>query len=337
MKISDFNISEKVLIVAEIGNNHEGNFDLAKMMIEQAAEIGADAVKFQTFQTEHYVSVTEDERFKQLRKFELTYAQFKELSDHAREHGLIFFTTPFDLESATAVENFVPAYKISSGDNTFWPLLKHIAKKGKPILISTGLIELNELEKTVEIIRKHGNFDSLKNYLVLLHCISAYPATKYDLNLLSIKFLQDHFDLFIGYSDHTQDILSCVVAVSLGARVIEKHFTYRKEGQSFKDHQISADPKEFKEMVSQIRAVEVMLGDYKKVSMPVERQLFIGARRSIAANRDIISGETINIKDVTWVRPAKGFKVGEENLVIGHVAKRKIKMGEIITSEAIEE
>lgn len=335
MKIANFDINEKILIVAEIGNNHEGNFATAKMMIEQAKEAGADAVKFQTYKTEYYVTVTEKERFQQLKKFELTYEEFKELSSYARTYGLIFFTTPFDLESVDAVEEYVPAYKISSGDNTFWPLLEHIAKKGKPILMSTGLIELRELKKAIDFIQKKGSFDSLKSYLVLLHCVSAYPAPYQDLNLRSIKFMQDYFGLTIGYSDHSQDILSCIVAVSMGARVIEKHFTYKKEGQTFRDHQLSADPREFKEMVQKIRDVEEMLGCYKKEPAPSESLLMTTAKRSIAVNKNLQSGMTITSRDITWVRPARSYKVGEEDLIIGRRLKRDIQMGEIISNEDI--
>ena len=335
MKIGDFDINENVFIIAEIGNNHGGNFDIAHRMVVQAAKAGADAVKFQTIIPEKFITVAEEERFRQLKEFEFSYDQFAQLAKIAKENSLIFLTTPFDLESVEAVEEFVPAYKISSGDNTFWPLLELVSKKGKPILMSTGLIDMVDLQKAVDLINKNCPFDSLSDCLVLLHCISSYPALGQDLNLLSIKYLQDHFGVPIGYSDHSEGTLSCILAVALGARVIEKHFTYKKGGQTFKDHQLSAEPEEFKEMVKQIRDVEEMLGDYKKEPIPAEGHLLVLARRSIAAKRDLQAGEIIGLEDITWLRPAKGFKPGEESSIIGCRTKRDIKKGEIILSKEI--
>ena len=335
MKIGDFDINKKVFIIAEIGNNHEGNFDIAQKMVVQAAKAGADAVKFQTIIPENFVTVAEKERFRQLKEYEFSYRQFAQLAKIAKENSVIFLTTPFDLESAEAIETFVPAYKISSGDNTFWPLLELVSKKGKPILMSTGLIGKVDLQKAVGIIQKNSPLNSLKDSLVLLHCISSYPALNQDLNLLSIKYLQDHFGLTVGYSDHSDGILSCISAVALGARVIEKHFTYKKEGQTFKDHQLSAEPAEFKEMVKKVRDVEEMLGDYKKEPIPAEETILVAARRSIAAKRDLRAGATIRPEDITWLRPAKGFKPGEENSIIGLRIKRDIKKGEIIPSEVL--
>ncbi len=335
MKIGGLDINENVFIIAEIGNNHEGNFGLAEKMIVQAAKAGADAVKFQTIIPGKFVTVAEEERSRQLKKFEFSYDQFAQLAKIAKENSLIFLTTPFDIEGVEAIGKFVPAYKISSGDNTFWPLLEQVSKKGKPILLSTGLIKLDELKKAVGVIEKNCPHGLLSDYLALLHCVSSYPTPNSDLNLLSIRFLQDSFGLPIGYSDHSEGVKSCIAAVALGARIIEKHFTYKKRGQTFGDHLLSAEPSEFKEMVKQIRDVEEMLGEYKKAPMPSESALSVVARRSIAAKRDLRSGEKIAIQDLTWLRPAVGFKTGEEHLLIGRMAKRDIKKGEIISKEDV--
>ena len=336
MKISYFDLSQKVLVVAEIGNNHEGDFEKAHEMVRLAAEAGADAVKFQTFVTERYVSSSETHRCKQLKGYELTYDQFAQLAQSAKENGVIFLTTPFDIESADAIDEFVPAYKISSGDNVFWPLIKHISKKDKPILMSTGLIDMNNLNQAVEIIKKHSGGVSLKDKLLLLHCISSYPASNTDLNLLTVKYLKDQFDIYSGYSDHSLGTDSCIVSVALGARVIEKHFTYRKENQTFNDHKLSADPPEFKAMVDRIREVETMLGRTEKKYIPAEEPLQIAARRSCAAKADLAVNSKINWNDITWVRPATGVLAGQEEDLIGKITTRDMKQGEIFTAKDVK-
>ena len=336
MKINNFDIEKKVMIIAEIGNNHEGNFNIAKDMVKMAADSGADAVKFQTFCVDRYVTIKDRARCEQLKKYELTYEQFELLAHIAKKNDLIFLSTPFDIESADAIESFVPAYKISSGDNTFWPLIEHIARKGKPVLLSTGLTKLHDIEKAVEIINNNSPISELKNALVLLHCISAYPASPNDLNLLAIKYLRDHFNILSGYSDHSMEIISCVAAAAVGARIIEKHFTYKKEGQTFKDHLLSATPQEMKEMVNQIRVMEKMLGNYQKEPVKSEEQLFVAARRSIAAKKNLTSGMIVKPDDITWVRPGNGIKPGEEQRVIGQKLSRNIKQGTIFSLEDFE-
>jgi len=336
MKIQSFDISKQVLIIAEIGNNHEGNFNLAKDMIKMAADSGADAVKFQTFCADRYVSQLDKKRYDQLKSYELTYEQFELLSQTAIKNGLIFLSTPFDIESVDALEPYVPAYKISSGDNTFWPLIKHIAKKGKPVILSTGLTTMNELKNAVAIISENSPIKKSREKLALLHCISAYPADLSDLNLLSIQYLKDNFDVLTGYSDHAMGIYSCLTAVGVGARIIEKHFTYSKEGQTFKDHLLSATPDEFKKMVTRIRDIEKMIGIYQKKPAKSESPLFSAARRSIAARKNISKGEILDISHITWIRPGNGLKPGNEDLLIGRKLKNVVLCGAIFTEDDFE-
>lgn len=333
MKIDNFDLNNKVLIVAEIGNNHEGNFELAKEMIQLAADCQADAVKFQTFRTENYVTSVDEKRFKQLKKFELGADQLSKLAQLAKEKELIFLSTPFDLTSAEILNPLVPAFKISSGDNNFLPLLKRITQTNKPVMVSTGMTSEEEIAELIANFKKYYNTDSLVDKVALLHCVSSYPAPPEALNLLSIKYLKDRFGLIVGYSDHAEGILACLAAVANGARIIEKHFTYKKEGQVFKDHLLSADPKEFSEMVKKIRLIESYLGSYKKEVYPCEEPLRIAARRSIAADVEIKEGETILFDNLTWVRPAKGFKPGQESELLGKKAIRKINKGEVIMGE----
>lgn len=330
MKIGKIDLDKKVLIVAEIGNNHEGDFELAKKLIYKAKESGADAVKFQTFKAEKFVTITEKERYNQLKSFELSYEQFGELCSIANKNGLLFLSTPFDIESVDALDSFVPAFKISSGDNTFWPLIERVASKGKPVILSTGIANEEEIREVLRLLKKYGKPDPIENWVTLLHCVSSYPVPQEEVNLLSIKYLMDKFELSVGYSDHSLGITACLAAVALGARLIEKHFTYRKENQKFKDHLLSADPKEFKEMVKNIRLIETYLGDYRKSTALCEKDSNVFVRRSIAANRKIYEGEKISAQKLTWLRPATGYKVGEEDKLIGKKALRDIEAGEII-------
>ncbi|MFB0564467.1 MAG: N-acetylneuraminate synthase family protein, partial [Candidatus Aminicenantaceae bacterium] len=322
---------------AEIGNNHEGDFELAKQMIHQAAEAGADVVKFQTFRVSDFVTCSERERYNQLAKYEFSYDQFKELYTIATGEGLMFLSTPLDLKSVDALDGFVEAFKIASGDNTFWPLIAHVASKGKPVILSTGMAEDGEIAQALKVLKRHGKSEAIEDWVVLLHCVSCYPTPDDKVNLLSIDYLKDKFGLTVGYSDHTLGTTACIAAVARGARVIEKHFTYSKKDKDFMDHRISADPVEFKHIVEEIRLVETSLGEYKNEMMPCEEKVKDMARRSIAAKRFIEKGKMIEENDLTWLRPASGFRVGDENLVIGRRASRNIEKGEIIRAKDLEQ
>src|SRR5690242_17910270 len=189
MKIANFDTGKKVLVVAEIGNNHEGDFQVAAELVRKAAECGVQAVKFQTFKTEHYVSSSDAERFKRLKSFELTYDQFEELADLARSHGLLFISTPFDLQSADFLKNIVDALKIASGDNNFYPLIARAAATGLPLIVSLGASDFSQVRQTVEFIKEHSK-QPIEDNLAVLHCVSSYPVPLAEANLRAISFLQ---------------------------------------------------------------------------------------------------------------------------------------------------
>jgi len=253
MKIKDINIRDKVLIIAEIGNNHEGSYSLAEDMIGLAEESGADAVKFQTFQTEHYLSVNDKERYKRLKSFELTFNEFEKLSNIAKELGILFISTPFDLESALFLNSIVDAMKISSGDNTFYPLIQSVAETGKPIIMSTGLVDIQQIMKSKTLIENIWAEKDIVQDLAILHCVSAYPVEAQYANLRAIQSLRESLDCTVGLSDHTIGTTSAIVSVALGARIIEKHFTIDKHFSDFRDHQISCDPQDMKQLVQSVR------------------------------------------------------------------------------------
>jgi N,N'-diacetyllegionaminate synthase len=331
MKIGSIDLRDRVFIVAEIGNNHEGSYTLAEDMIRSAADAGVDAVKFQTFVPEHYVSHDQVERRDRLRKFALTIEQFKSLAAFANGRGVQFFSTPFDLGSAEALATFCPALKISSGDNNFFPLIERAASLRLPIILSTGLADLSDVDEARKRIIKVWSAHNYTGDLALLHCVSSYPTPPEAANLAAIRTLSDRFaDCTVGYSDHTLGIDAALLSVGLGARLIEKHFTLRKDFSDFRDHQLSADPAEMADLVRQVRFAERLLGDGRKQLAAVEEPIRDAIRRSIAASRYLKAGSTLGWDDLTWVRTGGGLAPGAEAEAVGRKLVRDVVPGQIL-------
>jgi N,N'-diacetyllegionaminate synthase len=332
MKIANHDIADRVLIVAEIGNNHEGNFDVACHMVDAAADAGVDAVKFQTFKTRLFTSNADPARFERLSKFELTQAQFTELAARARKRGLIFFSTPLDLESAKFLEPLVDVFKVASGDNDFLPLIRQVCATGKPVIISTGLADLAHLKHVAEVARAAG----AEGRLAFLHCVCAYPAPPAEVNLRAIPMLAAELGCPIGWSDHTIGYEAALAAVALGARIVEKHFTLDKNFSAFRDHQLSADPPEMKLIVDGVRKIEVLLGKPEKRVQPSEEPNLKPARRSIAAATNLSRGHTLRAEDLIWVRPAIGLAPGQERQLLTRALARDVVAGEAITEKDVD-
>ena len=279
----DFSNLKKTFIIAEIGNNHEGNFSLAKKLIVEAKKSGADAVKFQTFIPDCFVSVREKERIKKLNKFQLSFDEFKKLSIFAKKNKINFFSTPLDLKSAKFLNSIQQTFKIASSDSNFSPLLRLIASFNKNMILSSGMTEMNTIKTSKNLIFNIWKKNKKnKKKLILMHCVSSYPTPHSSANLLAIKTLEKTFkDCIIGYSDHTIGISAATTAVVLGAKVIEKHFTIDKNFSDFRDHQLSSDPKEMRELVERIRTIEVTLGDGVKKIENVEKNLKLYEKKRI--------------------------------------------------------
>lgn len=338
MIINNINTKKKVFIVAEIGNNHEGNFRIAKKMISEAASAGVDAVKFQTFIPEKFISIKDKLRFDKLKSFQLDYEQFKDLANFARDKGVIFFSTPLDLDSAKFLNSIQPIFKIASGDNNFYPMIDLISSFGKPIIISTGLADYENTNKIYRKILKSwkSRRKSVSN-IAFLHCVSSYPVPKEQANLASIFYLKKKFPkIEIGYSDHTLGIDAAVLSVIAGARIIEKHFTLDKKYSNFRDHQLSSDPKEMRILVKKIREAERLLGEEHRNFQSCEKEMKISGRRSIAVARDIAPGHKLTLADLIWIRPGNGYPPGKEKEIIGKRVCRNLKFGDIINKKDIE-
>lgn len=324
--------------------NHNGDIELARHLIDAAVEAGADAVKFQTFKAgrvadpmapkaEYQLRATNpaESQLDMLRRLELAPGAVRELQRHCRQRGIFFMSTPFDEESVDLLEELnVPAYKIGSGEITNLPLLEYIARKGRPVILSTGMSYLNEVDRAVRAIRDTGN-----NQLVLLHCVSNYPADPADANLLAMQSLAVAFQLPVGYSDHTPGVESALAAVALGACILEKHFTLDK-GLPGPDQQASLEPPEFKQMIRSVRQVEQALGDGVKRPRTSEMSMRDVARRSIAAAADIKPGETIRREMLTARRPATGIEPTLIDLLVGRKSAVLIPAGRIISFDMLQ-
>ena len=336
MQIGKHDTDEKVFIIAEIGNNHEGDFDLARKMVRSAAEAGADAVKFQTIAPEELVSPMDENRIKQLSRFQFNPDQFRELSFEAEECGVVFMSTPFDLSAVKFLDPIVPVFKIASGDNDFWPLIDCVANTGKPLIISMGLGQVENADSLIKFVenstKKNGR---TVPEIALLYCVVSYPAPIDQVCISGINQL-NLGGVTAGFSDHTIGIRASELAVAAGARIIEKHFTLDKDQSDFRDHQLSADPDEFAALVKVVREVEGILGDSTKPIKVCEAGNERLVRRSIAAVRDITVDERVTWDDLCWVRPRVGLKPGEENLICGRKLTKNIVRGEAFTMAHFE-
>jgi sialic acid synthase SpsE len=336
MKIGEHDTDASVFVIAEIGNNHEGDLGLAKRMVAAAARIGVQAVKFQTLRAEGLVRPEDRARFETLKRFELSFKDYEELAKTAKDEGVTFLSTPFDLEACAFLNDLVPAFKIASGDNTFYPLLERVASYGKPVILSTGMATLAEIRFAVALIERTWADAGMAQELALLHCVSLYPAPPAAANLRRIHLLGETFGRCVGYSDHTLGITAAIAAVAMGAQIIEKHFTLDKNQSSFQDHKLSAQPDEMAELVRRIREVEVFLDSTDEVPSAPTPGNRGAARRSVAVKASLPKGHRLVWDDLCWLRPGDGLAPGSEHLVLGRKLRQDIVRGTLISTAMVE-
>jgi N,N'-diacetyllegionaminate synthase len=331
-------------IIAEAGVNHNGILQQAIRLIEVAVEARADAVKFQTFKADRLISpATRKARYQAIntdaaesqldmvRSLELPYAWHKQLMDCCRECGILFLSTPFDDDSADFLAALgVAAFKISSGEVTNLPFLERIARFGKPVILSTGMARLGEVETALDAIYRQG-----LHQVIVLQCVSSYPTSARDANLRAMETMRVAFDVPVGYSDHTMGNEVSLAAVALGACVIEKHFTLDRSLPG-PDQQASAEPDELKALVTSIRNVEAALGHGRKEPAECERDTAEVARKSLLAAIDIKQGDKITRDAIAIMRPGTGLPPGMLPHVLGRVARRAIAAGELLDLGAFE-
>lgn len=330
-----------VLIIAEAGVNHNGSLDIAKQLIDKAVEAGVDIIKFQTFKSEKLVSKAakqaeyqqrnigkkDESQLAMLKKLELSPSAHKELMDYCREKGIRFFSTAFDMDSIDYLHSLnLGLWKIPSGEITNYPYLRKIAQYHEPIILSTGMCELSDIEATLKVL---VGFGVKKEQIIILHCNTEYPTPYSDVNLRAMLEIRDRFGVQVGYSDHTQGIEVPIAAVALGASVIEKHFTLDKNMEG-PDHKASLEPDELKAMVCAIRNVEQTLGSGHKTISESERKNIEIARKSIVAACPIKKGELFTEENLTVKRPGTGISPMRWSEVIGKTAAKDFEEEEMI-------
>lgn len=335
---------EPTFVIAEAGVNHNGNILVAKKLVDAAAEAGADAIKFQTFVAEKLVSKRAPKptyqirttgngttQYEMLRRLQLTARDFKQLKEYCDEVGIMFLSTPYDTESADFLEELgVEAFKVASCDITNIPLLEHLARKKKPIILSTGASTLGDIENALATLYGLSN-----EKIILLHCVTSYPAKFEHANLRVLKTLRRAFQLPVGYSDHTQGYFVPIAAVALGAVAIEKHFTLDRSMEG-PDQPTSLEPGELRLMIEGIRIIEKALGNYVKQLCKEELEARAKLRRSIVAAVDIPKGSTLTEDMLDIKRPGTGIPPVNLKWIIGAKVKRDIAKDELLTWDDLE-
>ena len=330
----------KTIIIAEAGVNHNGSLTIAKRLIEEAAKAGADYIKFQTFVTEKLVSKEakqadyqknnlqkECSQFEMLKELELSLNDHYALIEYCTQLKIAFFSTAFDLDSIDLLSKLnLSMWKIPSGEITNLPYLQKIGSFNKPIILSTGMATLGEIEAAIEVLEKSG---APRDQITVLHCTTEYPAPVNGVNLKAMTTIAEAFKLKVGYSDHTEGIEIPLAAVALGATVIEKHFTLDRKMKG-PDHKASLEPDELKKMVEGIRNIELAMGNGIKKPTTSEIKNKLAARKSIVAEKRIQAGELFTIENLTIKRPGNGISPMLWNQIVGVKAKRDFQPDELI-------
>jgi N,N'-diacetyllegionaminate synthase len=331
-------------IIAEAGINHNGDIKLAKKLVKAAAKSGADAVKFQTFSADSIATKTaqkaayqkrisdaSESQYEMLRRLELSRDSFSLLSEYAETCGIEFLSSPFDLNSAELLESIgVRAFKIPSGEITNIPLLEHVGKYKKPVVLSTGMAEMDEIHEGISAIHRGG-----AKQIVLLHCVTSYPTPLETANLLMITTLAKEFVVPVGFSDHTEGVIAATLARALGACVIEKHFTLDRNLPG-PDHKASLEPAELAELVQQVRLVERALGDGKKHIGKTEAAIRKIARKSLVAATAIPKGTRITRDMIDMKRPGTGIETKNLKEVVGKRAGKAIRKDTVLSWDMLQ-
>ena len=333
-------MTDRTLIIAEAGVNHNGELNLAKQLIDAAADAGADLVKFQTFSANRQVTRTgkkaeyqvqtpdsTESQYAMLSRLELTEAMHYELIAHSVERNINFFSTGFDIESVDLLVRLgQDRFKIPSGEITNLPYLRHIGQLGKSVILSTGMSTLGEIEAAIGVLEQAG---TLRAKITVLHCTTEYPTPMKEVNLRAMQSIHNAFDVSVGYSDHTQGIEVATAAVAMGATMIEKHFTLDRKLPG-PDHQASLEPPELKTMVVAIRNIELALGDGIKRLTPSEAKNKLVARKSLVASRGITAGELFTAENLSAKRPGTGISPMRWDEFIGQVAQKNYNEDDLI-------
>lgn len=315
-------------LIAEIGGNHEGDFARALELTRLACDSGVDCVKFQVYTGDTLVSPVESpERHAHFQGFELTRQQYERLAEECRDRGVAFSASVWDPSAIEWIDLLVPFYKVGSGDLTAYPLLDRIAATGKPIVLSTGLATLEEVAETVARLRSRDPRYGADRFLALLQCTAMYPIPDEEANLTVMELFRREFSATVGYSDHTRGTLALEVAVAMGAEILEFHFTDRREGRTFRDHQVSLTPEETEGLALQVTRIRSLQGDGGKrpLTSEVESGHISSFRRAVYPVRDLERGDVLSEKNLCVLRPAYGIDARDWCQLVGRKLKRPVR------------
>ena len=319
---------KRPLLIAEIGGNHEGDFKKAIKYLDLAVQSGADCAKFQLYTGDGIVNkIVSPERNQHFKKFELTKNQHIELAKRCIDKGLIYNASVWDISMLDWIDNYLEFYKIGSGDLTCWPLIEEFSRRGKPILISTGLSDFKEVTETVKFIRSVNDNYNKQDNICIMQCTSMYPIDESDVNLNTMNKFRNIPNVAVGYSDHTIGGDALKYAVALGADVLEFHFTDSRSDKKFRDHKISLTKEEVKILIKDINNILLILGDSSKKLLPIEKENnhHISFRRAIYPRKKIKKGEVIKLEDLVFLRPLIGTDAREYKKVINSIALKNLE------------
>ena len=316
------------LLIAEIGGNHEGNFNYAKKLTKLAIKSGADVAKFQIYNGDNLVNkIQSPERYNHFKKFQLSKKEHIYLAEMCIKNGIKYSASVWDLETLEWIDKYLSFYKIGSGDMTCYPIVKHFAKRGKPIILSTGLSNLQEITSFIEFLIKNNKIYKLKENLAILQCTSDYPTADFDANLRVINTYLKNFFFTVGYSDHTLGTCALKTAFVLGASILEFHFTDTRNNKKFRDHKVSLTMKETKKLIKDLNRISILLGS--SIKKPTDNEVRSNNiktfRRAAYFKYDFKKNHKITEKDLIFLRPNNGLDARDVDKVIGKKIKKNVK------------
>lgn len=335
MKLFGKDLTKEVAIVAEIGVNHEGDPEAARRLIRLAAEAGADAVKFQTYTPERFASADDPARLERVGRFGLSTDTHWTLKCEADEAGIVFFSTAVTEDVVPLLAELAPVIKIASGDLDFEPVIRAAAGTGKPVIISTGLGTLDEVDQAVDWVRDEVGAAALAERLILMQCVSAYPTPIEEAGVAAVPLMRERYGVTVGYSNHIIGPEACHAAIVLGAPLLEVHFTDQKGGREFRDHALSFEPSDLRNLVEQAPRIRACLGAPEKIRMPSEAGNLEIVRKGVVAARDIPGGTVLARDDLMFARPATEFPANQVDRLVGATLAIPLKRGELVRRDAV--
>lgn len=335
----NFNGKFGPLLIAEIGGNHEGDFAQARRLTELAIESNADAIKFQIYEGDELVSSLESpDRNKHFKKFELTVEQHLELANTVKKAGRLYIASVWDLKNLAWIDPYISIYKIGSGDLTAYPILREIAKRNKPMILSAGLADEMEVLDTIRFIQNVNPFYTQKDNLAVLQCTTMYPIAESDANLNVMETMKQKTGLTVGFSNHLEDSYGIEVAVAAGAEIIEFHFTDTRIGKVFRDHKLSYTKDEVYKLIEKLTRISTLKGSFVKTPLPIEieNNNEVSFRRAVYPSRDILKGEILTSENLTVLRPNHGIDAREFDKVLGKRSKVTLAKHQMLNWDLIE-